>query len=119
MALLPQCGTTEDAINFFGAFYAPISKNVEIAENRNVFLKKFHCAVLHEFISLNITLPFKAATADIPTFRAFLEKVLDLAEEADASIDLVAEFVPDDTDVFAALYFVVENRKIKTQFVRF
>ena len=56
---------------------------------------------------------------DIPTFRAFLEKVLDLAEEADASIDLVAEFVPDDTDVFGALYFVVENRKIKTQFVRF
>lgn len=65
MALLPQCGTTEDAIDFFGAFYAPISKNVEIAENRNVFLKKIYCAVLHKFISLNITLPFMVAKRNL------------------------------------------------------
>ena len=61
MALLPQCGTTEDAINFFGAFYAPISKNAESVKNRNVFLKKFYCAELHKFVSLNITLPFMVA----------------------------------------------------------
>ena len=58
-------------------------------------------------------------SVDIPIFRAFLNKVLDLAEDADASIDFVAEFVPDDINVFAALYFVVENGKAKTQFVRF
>lgn len=54
---------------------------------------------------------------DVQVFRAFLEKVVELAIEANASIELSAEFVPNETDDFAALYFTVRDAKIVTQFV--
>ena len=55
----------------------------------------------------------------IPAFRAFLEKVIDLAEEVNAEMDVMADFVPHETRDFAVLSFTAEDGKIKTKFVRY